>query len=289
MSDALKKPIRVALSGSGFRLGAHLGALQAIEDAGYEVIELAGTSGGSIVASLYASGMSLADLRGLCMTMDWSPMMSFSPWSLISKQAFCSGGALLAFLQRKTGTKTFADLAINLKVIASDLLTEKEFVFSRATTADAPIALAARASASIPLVYEPVAYADALLVDGGCCNNVPANVLTADYAPRMGIYLESDDAPLKPGDYGLATLAPRIIDLLLASNEASHVALDTKNGATIIRVPTGYASSLDRNMPTEIRQRLIDDGYAATKAVLEKFAGVTMPFTSRATRGECLH
>jgi len=271
----MKKPIRVALSGSGFRLGAHLGALQAIEDAGYEVIELAGTSGGSIVASLYASGMSLADLRQLCMTMDWSPMMSFSPWAFISKQAFCSGETLLDFLTKQTEGKTFADLSVDLKVIASDLLTEKEFVFSRATTSDAPIALAARASASIPIVFAPVAYGDALMVDGGCCNNVPASVLTADYAPRVGIYLESDDSALKPGSYGLATLAPRIIDLLLASNEDSHVALDTKNGATIVRVQTGYASSLDRNMPTAIRQRLIDDGYATTKAALAQFAGVT--------------
>lgn len=268
----MKRPIRVALSGSGFRLGAHLGALQAIEDAGYEVIELAGTSGGSIVASLYASGMSLADLKQLCMTMDWSPMMSFSPWALIAKQSFCSGNTLLDFLHKQTGGKTFKDLSIDLKVIASDLLTEKEFVFSRAMTPDAPIALAARASASIPIVFAPVAYEDVLCVDGGCCNNVPANALTVDYAPRIGIYLESDDSTLKPGSYGLAKLAPRIIDLLLASNEASHVALDTKNGATIVRVQTGYASSLDRNMSTAIRQRLIDDGYATTKTALAELA-----------------
>lgn len=65
--------IRVALSGSGFRLGAHLGALQAIVDAGYEVVELAGTSGGSIVSAMFAGGMKLADMHELCMQMDWSP------------------------------------------------------------------------------------------------------------------------------------------------------------------------------------------------------------------------
>jgi predicted acylesterase/phospholipase RssA len=101
----MTKPIRVALSGSGFRLGAHLGALQAIADAGYEVIELAGTSGGSIVASLYASGMPLDVLKELCMTLDWSPMMSFSPWALLTKQSFCSGNALLQFLEKLTGDR----------------------------------------------------------------------------------------------------------------------------------------------------------------------------------------
>ncbi|MGB8422165.1 patatin-like phospholipase family protein [Paraburkholderia sp.] len=263
------KPIRVALSGSGFRLGAHLGALMAISDAGYEVVQIAGTSGGSIVAALFACGMSVADMRTLCMTMDWSPMMSFSPISLITRQSFCSGSTLLDFLTKQTGGKTFADLSIDLQVVASDLLTEKEFTFSKATTPTAPVALAARASASIPLVFAPVAYQNVLCVDGGCCDNVPASNLTVDDIPRVGIYLESDDTPLKPGSYGLATLVPRIIDLLLASNEASHVDLDVKNGATIVHVPTGYASSFDRNMAPAIRAQLLNDGYNYTAAALK--------------------
>ncbi len=264
----MSKKIRVALSGSGFRLGAHLGALQAIEDAGYEVCQIAGTSGGSIIASLYAGGMTLAEMRALCMTMDWSPMMRFSPWALVMKQALCTGNTLLEFLESKTAGKTFADLSIDLRVIASDLLTEKEFLFSRETTPYASIALAARASASIPIVFTPVAYQNVLCVDGGCTDNLPASDLTVDDIPRVGIYLESDDAPLLPGCYGLKTLAPRIIDLLLASNEQSHIALDSKNGATIVRVPTGYASSFARNMDIATRQRLYNDGYAATKAAL---------------------
>jgi NTE family protein len=122
-----------------------------------------------------------------------------------------------------------------------------------------------------------VAYGDVLCVDGGCTDNLPASNLTVDDVPRLGIYLESDDAPLLPGAYGLRTLAPRIIDLLLASNEASHIALDAKEGATIIRVPTGYASSLDRNMPTATRQRLYNDGYAATSAAIKAMAGSGVP------------
>ncbi|WP_233273024.1 patatin-like phospholipase family protein [Paraburkholderia acidisoli] len=232
------------------------------------MVELSGTSGGSIVASLYASGMSLDVLRELCMSLDWSPMMSFSPWALVASQSLCSGNTLLQYLQKLTDGKKFSDLSIELKVIASDLLTEKEFVFSRAATPDAELATAARASASIPLVFAPVAFANSLLVDGGCCNNMPASVLTIDDVPRLGIYLESDDAPLKPGNYGLRTLAPRIIDLLLASNESSHVALDTKNGATIVHVLTGFASSFDRNMSAATRQKLYAVGYTTTATAL---------------------
>ncbi len=265
----MSRGIRAALSGSGYRLPAHLGALQAIVDAGYCPIELAGTSGGSIVAALYASGMSLARLHDLCMTLDWSPMMRFSVWSVLRHQAACSGDALLDYLLDATGGKTFAQLDIDLKIVAADLLTEREFVFSRAFTPDVPVAVAARASASIPLVFPPVDSSGALLVDGGTCNNVPVSRLVVDDTPRLGIYLVSDDTPLPAGKrYRVATLLPRVIDLMLAANETAHNDLAEQGGAAIVRVPTGYASSFGRNMPRATRQRLYDDGYAATLAAL---------------------
>jgi NTE family protein len=262
------KQVRLALSGSGYRLPAHLGALYAVDEAGLSVPEISSTSGGSIIAALFASGISLADLRELCMTLDWAPYMTFSPWTFITKGALCTGDRLLDFLMLKTQGKTFADIDIDLKIVASDWLTEKEFVFSKATTPTAPIALAARASASIPLVFVPVDYAGISAVDGGCCENLPAGVLTVDDIPRIGISLQSDDAPLKPGKYGFRTFLPRLIDLLLASNETSQLALYLKNNTTIVRVPTGNASSFDRNMDTATRQMLFDAGHAATKAAL---------------------
>ncbi|MBU9550426.1 patatin-like phospholipase family protein [Burkholderia multivorans] len=264
------KPIRVALSGSGFRLGAHLGALQAIVDAGYTIVELAGTSGGSIIAALFAAGMPLDVMREILMALDWSRMMRFSPWAVIRHQALCTGDALLKYLTELTDGKTFAQLDVDLKVIAANLLTEQEFQFSKTSTPDVPIALAARASASIPIVFVPVAVAGGLFVDGGMCDNMPVSDLTVDDVPRVGIFLESDDSPLQPGRYGIATLAPRMIDVMLASNEDTHFALDQMTGAAFVRVPTGYASSFDRHMTVATRQRLYDDGYRATAGALSE-------------------
>lgn len=89
-----------------------------------------------------------------------------------------------------------------------------------------PIALAARASASIPLVFAPVAAAGALLVDGGTTDNMLVSNLVIDSVPRLGVFLRSDDADLPPINYGLRMLAPRIIDLMLASNETARIAAD---------------------------------------------------------------
>jgi NTE family protein len=155
----------------------------------------------------------------------------------------------------EAGVQTFADLAVDLKVIASDLLTEKEYVLSRASTPGAPISLAARASASIPIVFAPVVYKDVLCVDGWCADNLPAGKLTVDGVPRIGIYLESDDPPLLPGAYGLKTLAPRIIDLLLASNEASHIALDDRSCADGLR-EFARSQHADGDPTTPLRRRL---------------------------------
>ncbi|MFA8326763.1 patatin-like phospholipase family protein [Burkholderia ubonensis] len=138
------------------------------------------------------------------------------------------------------------------------IMTASDTRRSPPATPDVPIALAARAS--IPIVFAPVVVVGGLMVDGGTCDNMPVSDLTVDNVPRVGIHLVSDDPPLPPGSYGLATLASRIIDLMLAACEATHVALDSLSGASIVRVPTGYVSTFDRHMPVATRQRLYGDG-----------------------------
>jgi len=267
------KPIRVAFSGSGFKVPAHVGALQAIYDAGYAPLEVAGTSGGSICAALVACGMSLSDLRTLALTYDWSDMMSFSPLAALRFRGFCDGKTLLAWLNEHTGGKTFAQTGIELKAVASNIANEGAFDFSRVTTPDVPVATAVRASTSIPFVFEPVTVGDALLADGGMVNNIPVDRLTVDDVPRLGVQLISLEIPLKPK----VRLWPhqfimRLIDLMLSACESTHVSAAQAAGARMAFVETGFASTLDRNMPLEIRQRLFDAGYAATQAALSKVA-----------------
>src|SRR5471032_3398026 len=246
-------PIRVALSGSGFKFPAHVGALHAIRDAGFVPIEMAGTSGGSIVATLAACGMDLDQMKTLTLERDWSDMLSFSLGSVLTRMGYCSGAALLAWISENTAGKTFGDLTMDLVVMASDVAAEVPFEFSRAATPDAPVALAARASAAIPFVYAPVEYGDAMLMDGGCCNNIPVDKLTID-------------------------IVPRVIDLMLSANENTHVDLAEQQGAHFAFIETGFASGLDRNMPLALRQQLFDNGYAGTTAALVSIiAAAPMP------------
>jgi NTE family protein len=264
------KPIRVALSGSGFLLPAHIGALQAVADAGFAPVELAGTSGGSIVAILAATEMPLSAMKQLALTLDWAPMMSASLINILRGKSLSSGDRLLDFLTQITKGLMFRQMEVELKVMASNIGTKQPFVFSNATTPDTPIALAARASAAIPVIYEPVFMGEAILFDGGMVNNMPSDILIRDEIPRIGIDLVSDDSVLLPEDYSLLAAAPRFIDMLLASSEDAHISDGEASGVHIIRVPTGFASSLDRTMCLATRERLFDIGYSSTKTILGK-------------------
>jgi NTE family protein len=262
------KPIRVALSGSGFLLPAHVGALHAIADAGYEVVEIAGTSGGSIVAALAASAMSLPDMKDMCLTLNWKPLMSLSMGSLMRLQAYCSGDRLLSFLHTITHQLTFHNLVIDLKIMASNIGNKQPYIFSRETTPEMKIGTAARASAAIPFIYKPVIINEAILFDGGVVNNMPSDILTRDDVLRVGIDLISDQSILQTKHYSLLAAAPRFIDMLLASSEDAHIGTGVAEGVKIIPVNTGFASSLDRRMDLATRQRLFDVGYKTTAAAL---------------------
>ncbi|HYD58983.1 MAG TPA: patatin-like phospholipase family protein [Noviherbaspirillum sp.] len=264
------KPIRIALSGSGFKFPAHVGALLAIRDAGFTPVQYAGTSGGSIVGTMAACGMPLEQMRELTLSRDWSDMLSFSLWALMTNLGYCSGNTLQEWLEENTGRKTFADLDVDLVVMASDVANQVTFEFSKETTPFASVALAARASAAIPFVYSPIQISGAMLMDGGMVNNIPVDRLEIDSVPRLGIQLVSKASPMQPGVYSFLDIVPRVIDLMMASNENTHVDLAAAAGAKVAFVETGYASSLDRNMPLDLRQRLLDDGYNAAADVLAR-------------------
>lgn len=267
-STMIQKTISVALSGSGFKFPAHVGALLAIEELGYKIVELAGTSGGSIVAALYASGMTAGALKDLTLSRDWSDMMSFSIWTLISSLGVCSGSNLQSYLLSQTQNKTFKDLSIPLTIIASDITHGRPFLMSQDTTPGLPIGLAARASSSIPAVYPPVKINSCSLIDGGVVNNIPVDRLSADSDVKLGVQLVSTpDDNAKPVD-GFLDLAQRTLDLLLSASENTHISQAVMRGSKMAFVETGYASSLERNMSQDKREKLLADGYNAVKSVL---------------------
>ena len=194
--------IGLALSGGGARGAAHIGVLRVLEELRVPIDYIAGTSMGSIIAGLYASGMSLDEIEHALVTMDWEHIfdddppreeLSFRrkrdddlylikakpgirdgelqfPAGLIQGQKFDL--ALRRLTLPVITVKDFDQLAIPFRAVASDIGTGQEVVLGRGD-----LARAMRASMAVPGAFAPALIDGRVLVDGGITNNLPVSVV----------------------------------------------------------------------------------------------------------------
>ena len=258
------KSIRLAFSGSGFLIAAHAGAACAAIAEGYSIIEVAGTSGGSIIAAAIARGMTAGEIHKLAVTTDYRPLLGLSWATLLSLKAYCSGEALQSWLYETLGDGTIAETVIPFTAIATDLNSGEPYCMDAELNGDMPIALACRASAAVPFVYEPLRYQGQVLVDGGASNNLPEQYLVQQ-GLRVAVDLDSGNSnavntPLQ--------IAGACINTLLATNEDARIALAQKMGAKVLRVDVRGFGFLDTDLTQSEKQTLFMRGYHAMKELL---------------------
>ncbi len=133
-----------------------------------------GTSAGSVVAALYASGKSGQELQAVAETMDEA---SFSDWRLpFFKPGVLKGEALARFVSAQVGARQIQELPMALGIVATDLQSGTGVLFQRGD-----VATAVRASSAIPAVFQPVRISGHDYVDGGLVAPVPVG-----FAKQMG-------------------------------------------------------------------------------------------------------
>jgi NTE family protein len=155
----------LALSGGTAKSVTHVGVLKAIARSGVPITYIAGTSGGSIVGTMYASGMPMSSLEGIATTMSWRKLVSIR----LSRLGFISSERIEDFMRDAIGDLTFDQLNIPCGVVATNLVTGAKRVF-----ASGFVARAVRASCSIPQIYLPVEIDGHYYVDGGLAEYLPA-------------------------------------------------------------------------------------------------------------------
>jgi len=168
--------IGLVLSGGGARGLAHIGILRVLEREGILVDYLAGTSMGGVIAAGYAAGMNSYDLEreALAVTQKRSMLRLADPD--LSRGGLIRGQRVFDFYKREFGDKTFSDLPLQLAVVAVDLKSHQEVVLQEGS-----VALALRATTSLPGIFTPIEINGQQLVDGGLLNNLPV-----DIAKKMG-------------------------------------------------------------------------------------------------------
>ncbi len=141
--------IGLALGSGGLRGLAHIGVLKVLERERIPVNYIAGCSIGSLVGSLYASGLDSETIFKLAKNLKRRHWIDF----VIPKMGLVAGDRTLETIRLLTQRKHFAELAIPLAVVAADLNTGQEVIFR-----DGEVAHAVRASISVPGVFVPYSY-----------------------------------------------------------------------------------------------------------------------------------
>jgi NTE family protein len=196
-SESSSRPrIGLALSGGSARGFAHVGVIQVLEEAGIYVDALAGTSMGSVVGGLYASGLSTAELRDVAARVNWDRMFSDAPdrRNLPVERKIEQGRTVFGLpiidgaprlpsgiiqgqriTQLLTGltwhvhqVRDFRDLPVPFAAVATDAETGDAVILDHGFLPEA-----IRASLAIPSVFAPVEIDGRYLIDGGIVRNLP--------------------------------------------------------------------------------------------------------------------
>lgn len=166
--------VGLALGGGAARGFAHVGVIQVLEEAGLRPDLVVGTSAGSLVAALYASGRSGAQLQQVAEAMEEA---AFTDWTLpIFSRGMLRGEALARYVNAQVGNKLIEQMALPLGIVATDLGSGSGVLFQRGDTGTA-----VRASSAVPALFQPVKIGTREFVDGGLVSPVPVR-----FARQMG-------------------------------------------------------------------------------------------------------
>jgi NTE family protein len=174
-----KRPpkIGLALGGGAARGFAHVGVIQVLEEAGLKPQLVVGTSAGSLVAALYASGRSGSQLQQVALEMEEA---AFADWTLpIFSRGMLRGEALARYVNGEVGGKLLEAMPLPLGIVATDLNSGQGVLFQRGDTGTA-----VRASSAVPALFLPVRISGHDYVDGGLVSPVPVR-----FARQMGAEL----------------------------------------------------------------------------------------------------
>ena len=174
-----KRPptIGLALGGGAARGFAHVGVIQILEEAGVRPDLVVGTSAGSLVATLYASGRNGQQLQQVAESMEEA---AFADWTLpIFNRGMLRGEALARYVNAHVSGKPIEQMPLPLGIVATDLHSGAGVLFQRGDTGTA-----VRASSAVPALFLPVKIGNQEYVDGGLVAPTPVR-----YARQMGAEL----------------------------------------------------------------------------------------------------
>ena len=297
-SDAGTERLKVGLvlGGGGARGAAHIGVLKELERLQIPIDAIAGTSMGAIVGGLYATGVSADDLETLVASLDWAAALTDSParenssfrrkqddrefpiklelgvrgTDLVLPKGVIQGQKLDLLLReltlRATHIRDFDELSIPFRAIASDIGAGEAVVLK-----NGDLAMAIRASMSVPGIFSPATIDGRLLVDGGLVGNLPIDVMR-DMGVDVIIAVDVEFPLYSKEELGsVVTISEQMLTILIRKETLRQI--ETMSGDDIlIRPDLGtYASTNFADIVTAI-----EPGVVATRAESGRLSNLSL-------------
>lgn len=281
--------IGLVLSGGGSRGLSHIGVIRVLDSLNIKPNLIVGTSIGSIVGGLYASGYKPEQIYKITKQIDWADIFSDAPERsalypgqksaqeryLLSMRlvnfapnipnAITPGQKVLDVLSDLfmkapyQPHKSFDDLAFPFRSVATDIVSGEMIILDRGS-----MAASLNGSMAVPLLFSPVKIDDMLLVDGGIKSNLPASV-----AQNMGmdLIIASDVSATLRQQTELSKpweVADQVTTIMTDRNNLK----EHKNVDVLIipELPKGTNTDFSK------LDSLVQSGYTATKRMVQQFS-----------------
>jgi NTE family protein len=242
--------IAVALGGGGAKGFAHIGVLKVLESHGIKPRIVTGTSAGSFVGSMYASGKTPFDLQDIALRLEESDIRDLT----LSSQGFIEGQRLQDFVNRQVGNRTIQQFPVRFSAVATDMDTGKKAAFITGNAGQA-----VRASCSIPNVFLPAVISGKRYVDGGLVAPVPVST-ARDLGADIVIAVDISARPKAGAAPGMFSILDQTINIMaLGALEKELTAADVVISPAVLN--TGVAE-------LEARHKAILEGERAAQAKL---------------------
>ncbi|WP_286263433.1 patatin-like phospholipase family protein [Thalassotalea atypica] len=258
------------MAGGGTRLPAHIGILHALEQLNVKFDHIVGVSGGSIVASMYAAGLPISQIKQIALKTNYNQFRGFSLIKLIRNGGLSSGDVFEQWVDGLLDGRTFADMDKALHVVATDVKSGRPVIFDKQRTPDMKVSLAVRFSMSIPLVFSFKPFGHRIMVDGSILSE---DALHRDWdnqgTPVLCFRLRGEQ---EYDDLNVSGLFPifNYVTLLIRTfmTTISREYINEAFWHNTIIVNTGHCSAVDFNMSEAQKKELFHLGFQTAMEVI---------------------
>lgn len=259
--------IALALGGGGAKGFSHIGVIKVLESHGIKAQIVTGTSAGSFVGSIYASGKTPYQLQEIALKLEESDIRDLT----LNRQGFVAGQKLQDFVNRQVNHQPIEKFPKRFAAVATELSTGKKADFIKGN-----VGQAVRASCSIPNVFIPATIGNKRYVDGGLVSPIPVET-----AKNMGADIViAVDISARPKD-GQAMNLLGLLDQTINIMGQQSINYELSQANIVIKPEVGHLGVLDlkaRNESILAGERAAQQKIPQIKKILADFSTSAQAF-----------